>query len=304
MTRAAHGPGVVAGLDAVAAWRSTVERDVVAEKGRVEEDLASVRARYAEARHALEAAEQQARRVDARLARIDAEETRRTREAIRAGLTADRGRVVERGRQYAVALRRRALEAAGVSGEAAPDLSAVGSLRASPAEMAQLSPAVQRALAEQTRGAERLLPYLLAAEADADPIGAAPAPIAVVASLEPGSGPPQALELVLPVPFTTYTDPGAHGAALPARLAWRVIAALSLALRDLGAEAAPVRYVDEGGNLAVQVWLGDSALRGDVKDALSAGFDRIHEEAGELRAANLELYVAWLDPEILAEEGP
>lgn len=295
---------MVAGLDAVAAWRSTVERDVMAEKGEVDEEHAAARARLDEARRAFDAIDAQAKRVEARLARIDAEETRRTRDAIRAGLRADQARVVDRGRRFAKALRVRAMALAGVAGDAGVDFGASSGVGASPAELARLAPAVRRALAEQNRGRERLLPYLLAAEADADPIDVEPAPIAVVASLEPGHGPPTALEFVFPVPYSTYSDPSRHGDSLAARLAWRVIAALSLALREVGAEAAPVRYVDEDGNLAVQVWLRDSRLRGDLKDALSAGFDRIHEEAGELRAAQLELYVAWLDPEILAEEEP
>jgi hypothetical protein len=293
--------GVVAGLEAVGTWRATVERDVMQEHERITGALDEARARLRDAERTIEELEGQRRRVDARISRIDAEETRRTREATRAGLASDEALVAERAAAVQRAFRERALEAAGVSAADVGSLEGLDEFDAIDADAADLSPALRRALQDRARHAARLLPHLLAAEVDADPIDASPEAVAAVASMELDDGLPTALELVLPLPWSVYADPGRHGDDLSARLAWRVVAALGVALRDVGAADAPVRPASEGGRLALQVWLADADVSGSIKDALSAGFDRIHEESGELRAANLELYVAWLDPEILGE---
>lgn len=292
---------MVEGLEAVGTWRATVERDVVQEHQRVSEALGTAQARLRDAERTVAELEGQLRRVDARVARIDAEETRRTRDAIRGGLSHDESVVTARAEAVRAAFRERALAAAGVGAAEAASLGALDELGALGAASPDLPPAVRRALRDRERHAARLLPHLLAVETDADPIDHPAAAVAAVASMELDAGLPAALELVLPLPWAVYADPSRHGDDLCARLAWRVVAALAVALRDVGASAAPIRYASEGGRLAVQVWLGDTDVQGSVKDALSAGFDRIHEESGELRAANLELYVAWLDPEILAD---
>lgn len=282
-------------------WRETVERDVVREHGRVIAALDEAHARLRDAERTVTELEGQRRRVDARVARIDDEETRRTRDAIRQGLEHDESLVVARASEVRAAFRARALAAAGVDAAEATSLGALDDLGTIGVADSELPPAVRRALQDRERHASRLLPHILAVETDADPIDAPAAAVAAVASMELDAGLPTALELVLPLPWSVYADPGAHGDDLCSRLAWRVVAALGVALRDVGAADAPVRYASEGGRLSVQVWLGDAHVVGSVKDALSAGFDRIHEESGGLRAANLELYVAWLDPEILED---
>jgi hypothetical protein len=293
--------GVVAGLEAVGTWRATVERDVLQEHSRVIAALDEAHVRLRDAERTVAELEGQRRRVDARVSRIDAEETRRTRDAIRRGLAHDEALVVRRADDVRQAFRERVFEAAGVGAAEAASLGALDELGALGAADPDLPPAVRRALQDRDRHASRLLPHVLSVETDADPIDAPAAAVAAVASMELDEGLPTALELVLPLPWSVYADPGSHGDDLCSRLAWRVVAALGVALRDVGAADAPVRYASEGGRLAVQVWLGDADVVGSVKDALSAGFDRIHEESGELRAANVELYVAWLDPEILED---
>ena len=296
LSRKAHG--VVAGLESVGTWRATVERDVLQEHGRVSAALDEAHLRLRDAESTVAELDGQRRRVAARMSRIDAEETRRTRDAIRRGLAHDEELVAARALDVRAAYRERVMAAAGVGAADAASLVALDELGAIGAADPNLPAAVRRALRDRERHAVRLLPHVLSVEMDADPIDAPPVAVAAVASMELEGGIPTALELVLPLPWSVYADPSSHRDDLCARLAWRVVAALGLALRDVGASDAPVRFASEGGRLAVQVWLGDSAVRGSVKDALSAGFDRIHEESGELRAANIELYVAWLDPEI------
>jgi hypothetical protein len=369
-------PGVVAGLEAVAAWRVDAEAAIGPDAGelrvglsRALGDQSQAEAALSQAEAAVMAAESARARAAQELARATAhrgqaamaldrakqrvldleppqragtgdpqalnqEEDRRTRVAIQQGMQVDRALLVARGELVTRALQTRALQMAGIGGRPgivgasngdgrprgwAGDRSAVGfaesddgafselgAYDALGVETGHLSPGIQRAIARRQQGAAaKLLPHLLAAEADADPIDAELAPVAVVASLEPITGPPTALQLLLPVPATVWSDPARHGDSLVARLAWRIVAALAVALRDCDADDAPIRFASDNDNLSIQVWLADAEVRGDVKDALSAGFDRINEESGELRAANVELYVAWLDPDMIvgSEEG-
>lgn len=105
------------------------------------------------------------------------------------------------------------------------------------------------------------------------------------------------------MPHEVHSDWRRQGDRLTSRLAWRVMSALSVALRDAGAPDAPIRSTRFGDCLSFQVWLGDSDAGAGLKDALTAGFDRIHEEGQELRSARLELFLAWVEPEILAGGG-
>jgi hypothetical protein len=164
---------------------------------------------------------------------------------------------------------------------------------------------VARAVAQRaSQLRRRLRPYLLEAESELEGLDTERHEIAVLAALEPAQGPPSALGLVLPVPADVHAEWRRHGDDLSARLAWRVFAALSVALRDCGAADAPVRVDRLHGCLSLQVWLGDSDVQPGLKDSLAAGFDQIHKQAGELRRANLELFLAWVDASILKDGGP
>lgn len=123
--------------------------------------------------------------------------------------------------------------------------------------------------------------------------------IAVLAAIEPESGPPRALALVLPVHATVHSDWESHGDDLQARLAWRVVAALAGALKASGAGDAPVRFDRHEDCLALQVWLGDTPADPAVRERLSAAFEDLHAEAEELKLAGLDLFLAWIEPALL-----
>ena len=162
-----------------------------------------------------------------------------------------------------------------------------------------------RAVAERrSRLERRLRPFATEPEdAASDALDAAPREVAVLAALDPPQGPPTALQLVVPVPPEVHSSWRDWGDSLCARLAWRVMAALSVALRDSGAADAPIRSTRSGACLAFQVWLGDSNVTGNPKDALARSFDRLHEEGAELRDAGLDLFFAWVEPEVLTIGG-
>jgi len=283
-------PGVVDGLGTIAEWRAAAEEALAAERARLEDALREARSRLEEAEQHVERLEQASHLAEAGLQQLDDEETQRIRDAVSSGLMVDAALLTTRSAALRRAVHRRALDAAGLSAVEAGPLDGLDMDRAPPA-------------ASGGAGADhaaRLLPHLLAAEREPGVLDVPLAAIAAVASVELEDGLPTAMAVVLPVPWTVYAEPSRHGDDLCARLAWRVVAALGVALRDVGAADAPVRPVSEDGRLSFQVWLADSELLGSVKDAVTSGIDQIHEQAHELRAAGLELYIAWLDPEILA----
>lgn len=289
-TVSAAAPGVVEGLGSIAEWRASAEDAFAAERERLEGALREARARLVEAERDVERLEQASRLAESSSQQLDHEETQRIRDVVSSGLMVDAALLTTRSAALRRAVHRRALDAAGLSAAEAGPLDGLDLERATPTVSGD--PGADHAA--------RLLPHLLAAEREPDVLDVPLAAIAAVASLELEDGLPTAMAVVLPVPWTVYSEPSRHADDLCARLAWRVVAALGVALRDVGAADAPVRPVSDGGRLSFQVWLADTELLGSVKDALTAGIDRIHEDAHELRAAGLELYIAWLDPEILA----
>ena len=282
--------GVVAGLGAVAEWRSAAEDALSADRERLAGALQDARSRLEEAEREVERLEQASGQADSGSRHLDEQETQLIKDAVCSGLAVDTALLSMRSDALRRAVHRRALDAAGLSAVEAGPLGGLELERAALADSAHWG-------ADE---AARLLPHLLAAEREPRLLDAPTAPIAAVASIEIEDGLPTAMAVLLPVPWTVYTDPSRHGDDLCARLAWRVTAALGVALRDVGAADAPVRPVSDGGRLSFQVWLADTELVGSVKEALSEGIDQIHEDAHELRSAGLELYIAWLDPEILA----
>lgn len=132
-----------------------------------------------------------------------------------------------------------------------------------------------------------------------EPLELEPVPATVVAGIEKGAQGPVALEVVVPVPYSVYTDWQHHGDDLSARFAWRLIGAVMDTLRSLSLQDSPINYAERSGCLSIQVWIGGQASEQDLKDALSAAFDRVHETATELHEAGLDLHAAWLTPDIL-----
>ena len=143
---------------------------------------------------------------------------------------------------------------------------------------------------------------------DADSRSRQPEPevheIAVLAAMEPAEGPPRSLALVLPVYGSVQSDWAAHADDLQAKLAWRVVGALAGVLRATGAEDAPLRFDRFEGCLSIQVWLGGTASGEALRGHLTQAFESVHAAAEELQHAGLELFVAWVEPQMISGRAP
>ena len=153
---------------------------------------------------------------------------------------------------------------------------------------------------------QELAPLFQALSSEISPLPVPPAEVTLVASIDPAEGSPEALAVLLPVPFDIYAQGSEREEDLLALVAYRVVGAVSGALKRVGAPDAPVQYApyEYGqGQLAIQVWLADSAVSGDLRAALEAELATVNARASEVRACALRVAVSWQSPEVIAPGG-
>lgn len=123
--------------------------------------------------------------------------------------------------------------------------------------------------------------------------------IGVVASIEPDALQPEAMAILLPVPFAIYSAPSAGEDNLQQIFAYRAVGAVTSALRKIGLSDVSVNYGDHKGYLSIQVWLNGKKLNGDIRQSVSMEFQQMRDYASELQAVRLNMEVTWLPPELL-----
>ena len=122
----------------------------------------------------------------------------------------------------------------------------------------------------------------------------------IVAAIDPSFDKPEAMAVVIPVPFSTYTDPSTEDEDLHQVIAYRICAGISGALHRIGVSNASIHYGDYKGFLSIQVWLEGQNLSGDIKQAISFELERIRTRSSELKAAQLGVDISWVESEMLA----
>lgn len=229
------------------------------------------------------------------------------REALGPGLNADRARFMRRAKAagHAASARDAAIEAE----MRAPEIiTAMEESERFQAEveptLSSLPPAYQRATLENhERNLRRLAPYVDALNRVMPKIEVEPEPIAVIACASPAEGRPEALVLVLPMPFSVYSDWALRDEDLASMLAYRMVAAMHRLLGDLGTPMAVVEYVEVHGCLGIQAWLADHDVIGDIQERTLEHIGRAYEESPELVNAGVEIHAAWIRPELLTFDG-
>lgn len=296
---------LIAALDEVGRRRAATLREV-------EDALAEVAREESAARNALEEAQ---RRIVAlrfvreeyaeRRAQLLADDLVAERAAIREGLLSDRETVLARARALRDAAARREEDAAARLA-AEPDLAAalgeVSRFREMQGELDRMPASYRQALQERyDRARRRLAP--LAARLDAPPaaLDVPAAGVGVVLAVEPPQGRPEALVLVLPVPFAVHREWASRPEDLATLLTYRTMAGVFMLLTAVGAADAPLQYLPVHGNLAVQVWLGDADVGADLRDRAVERLTMAWEDAPELETACLEVYLVHLRPDLLEE---
>ncbi len=227
--------------------------------------------------------------------------------AVRNGLLADRSRFMKRVEELRAAARVRDEQLA--EQMRAPEIAAalrefeLFQTEVEPT-LPSLPPAYRRAIVEtHERNLRRLEPYIRAVNSLTPRLDAPVEPVGVVACASPADGRPEALVLVLPVPFEVYREWATREEDLAGIFAYRLVAALFKLLADIGAEDAPVEYFEVHECLALQVWLGDHTVQGDLREQTLEHIGGAYESGPELTNAAVEVYGVWLRPELLTEDG-
>ncbi len=228
-------------------------------------------------------------------------------QAVRTGLQADSARFAGRAEEARTAMKARdeRIAAEMASPELVAALTEFERYHAEVEPSLASMPAAYRLAISETheRNARRLAPYAAELNSLALRLDAAVEPIGVVACASPADGRPEALVLVLPLPFAVYREWATREEDLGTVFAYRIVAAVCRLLQGIGAADAPIEYFEVHGCLALQVWLGDHVVVGDLREQTLEHIARAYEEGAELRAAGVEVYGVWLRPELLTEDG-
>ncbi len=298
-------PSIVSLLNGVAEWRARTAGELDGALAAIADEERAVRRRIEDANRQAAALGSVRREQEERLVELDEETLRRKRTGIRQALKVDRALMEERADSL---LRwRQGHDDALGAGLDAPDMAEAmneyldaqdrtagvhGSLLASPEEL--VTPLARA----------RLDPYLRAAATAPPPLAAPRAGVGVVVSVDPPEGRPEALLIVLPVPWAVYAEAILREEDLCTLLAYRMVAALHVLLAEVGAPEALVRFADLQGSLAIQVWLGDTPVVIDLRERVMEAVAAAVEGAPELQAAALEVNPVWLTPDLLVEATP
>ncbi len=130
------------------------------------------------------------------------------------------------------------------------------------------------------------------------------AAISAVAFVDPPEGPPEALAILLPVSFEVYTNWAGGNETLKHKLLYRINAAISGMLKKIGVPDAPIMEENYDGFLLITVYLGNTDVAADVKNALITEIDDLRRRSAELASVQLTMDAIWLPPEVIApDEG-
>lgn len=305
MTTAGQMPAVIAVLNEITSWKSHADGEYAASISEIEREEDAARRAIEEAQRQLVALAALRREVQEKHAAAAEETERRESAALREGLQTDKALLTERAA---------ALEAAITAREAIlqkqledPDIAAAVTeyekfVEVEPT-LAALPPSYRKAILDHhDKVRRRLEPVIQASNAGPPDLGLGVQGVGVLFAADPPDSVPEALVVVLPVPFAIYRDWAERKEDLSAQLAYRTVAAVSRCLNAVNAGAAPIQYSELHGCLAIQVWLGDCDIQGELNDRALEEIGAVREEAEELRAAGIELYGLWVRPALLAEE--
>lgn len=298
-------PAVIAVLEEIAQWKARADAEFAGTMGEVDRDEAAARRAIDEAQRQLVALAALRAELRDKHAMVGLGAERRERMALREGLATDRGSIEDRAQKLAVAVAEQdaALQRQLKDPEIASAVEEYEKFVEIEASLASLPAGYRKAILDHhERVRRRLEPVIAASNAGPPSLGLPNVGVGVLFAVDPAEGPPEALVAVLPVPFAVCRDWAERPEDLSSRFAYRVVAAVSRLLGAVGAGAAPIQYTELSGCLAIQVWLGDCEVQGDIKERALEEIEALREEASDLSAAGIELYGLWVRAAMLADE--
>lgn len=298
-------PAVIAVLEEIAQWKARADAEFATTMSDVDRDEAAARRAIDEAQRQLIALAALRAELKDKHALVGLGAEGRERVALREGLATDRKAIEGRAAllESALAAQDAELQRQLQDPEVASAVEEYEKFVEVESSLAALPVGYRKAILDHhERVRRRLEPVIAASNAGPPNLGLANVGVGVLFAVDPAEGPPEALVAVLPVPFAVCRDWADRKDDLSSRFAYRVVAAVSRLLGAVGAGAAPIQYTELSGCLAVQVWLGDCEVQGDIKERALEEIEALREEASELAAAGIELYGLWVRAAMLADE--
>ena len=126
--------------------------------------------------------------------------------------------------------------------------------------------------------------------------------IGLVAAIEPNFETPEAMALLIPVPFEVYVSPKGGEDGLLEIVAFRCCGAITAALKKIGLKEASIQFETFQGFLSMQIWLGGVKLAGNIQQAFDMELDKVQKTANEFQATQLSFDVTWVNPVVLGGE--
>lgn len=296
-------PPILKGIDEVGQWRRERLGEIHRKQAEIDRERVRLDADIAELARQIEVLGTLRAETEEHEAALPADEVRRNRDALLSGLGAERSLVEARADvlQQAGKAREERVARLMEDSEIARLITEFEQYREVEPTLESLPAGYRNAiLAHHNTVRVRLEPVFDAVAAELPATDAPAAAFTVVAAVDPLEGVPEALALIIPVNHEVASRWAERGEDLSSMIAYRIIGAVSGALADAGVADAPIQHSDYEGCLAIQAWLGDNQPRSDIKEALAARFDRLREEAAELRTTNLDVYLIWVSPDVVA----
>jgi hypothetical protein len=296
-------PKLATSLEDIDRWRRESDAECDREHGEITDEQDRLRREIAEREQRLDALAHRKAEVESHKAGLSGEQLRRQRESSLKNLAGDRGVVAARGSLFgdAVKARERKVMELIESPEFNKLVKEYEEYQEVEVTLATLPESYAKAIqAHHANVTKELIPVFDAMAADVEEIDAAGVAVAVVASVDAQNGSPEALAVIIPVPFETCSKWTERAEDLASLVAYRVVGAVGAMLKEIGASNAPIQFAEYENALAIQVWLGDSDVQGNVQPVLEDLFDTLNGRAAELEASRLKISLVWLDPDAVA----
>ena len=299
-------PQLVTALEDIDRWRNESDTNADREHSEITEEQARLQREIEERQATLETLATRKVEVEQHKASLPGEQLARRREAALKNLAGDRGLVAARGSLYGdqVKARERRVQELIDNPEYNKLVKEYEEFQDVEMGLDSLPKTYKQAiLAHHANVKKELGPVFEAMSADIEPVDAQGIGVAVVGSVDaPDGRAPEALAVIVPTPFETCSKWSERAEDLASLIAYRVIACVGKMLAEVGAADAPLQYAEYENALAIQVWLGDSNVKGNLQRVLDDLIDESNGKAAEFEAGRLRLQMVWVEPEVVAPD--
>jgi Tfp pilus assembly protein PilO len=299
-------PKLVMALEDIVRWRQESDADADREHNEITEEQARLDREITERQQSLAALATRKSEVEGDKEALPAEQLQRRREVVLKNLAGDRGLLAARGSLYGdqVKARERRVQDLIEKPQYNKLVTEYEEFQDVEMGLASLPKTYRQAiLAHHSTVKAELAPVFDAMSAEIEPVDAQGIGVAIVGSIDaPDGAPPEALAIIIPTPFEACSKWSERAEDLASLIAYRVISCVGKMLHELGAADAPFQYAEYENALAIQVWLGDSEIKGNIARVLDDLIDEVNGKSAEFEAGRLRLEMVWVDPEVVAPD--